>query len=76
MGTPAVNIGSRQNGRERGANVVDVDHDCVAIVEAIRRQIAHGPYPPAHIYGDGSAGTRIADVLARAPLHIQKRIQY
>ena len=42
----------------------------------IRRQIAHGPYPSAHIYGDGHAGPRIADLLARVPLHVQKRIQY
>ncbi len=76
VGTPAVNIGSRQEGRERGPNVVDVGPDRAAIVDAIRRQLAHGPYPPAHLYGDGHAGARIADVLARAPLHVQKRIQY
>jgi UDP-hydrolysing UDP-N-acetyl-D-glucosamine 2-epimerase len=76
LGTPAVNIGSRQDGRERGPNVVDVAHDRRAIVDAIRRQIAHGPYPPAYMYGDGNAGGRIADVLARTPLHVQKRIQY
>lgn len=76
VGTPAVNIGSRQEGRERGPNVVDVGPDRAAIVDAIRRQLAHGPYPPAHLYGDGHAGARIADVLARAPLRVQKRIQY
>jgi UDP-hydrolysing UDP-N-acetyl-D-glucosamine 2-epimerase len=76
LGAPAVNIGSRQDGRERGPNVVDVAHDRRAIVDAIRRQIAHGPYPPTNMYGDGNAGGRIADVLARTPLHVQKRIQY
>ncbi len=35
-----------------------------------------GPIAPAHLYGDGRAGVRIADVLARTPLHVQKRIQY
>jgi UDP-hydrolysing UDP-N-acetyl-D-glucosamine 2-epimerase len=76
LGTPAVNVGSRQSGRERGPNLVDVPYDRQAIVEAVRRQVAHGRYPPAHIYGDGTAGGRIADVLARTPLHVQKRIQY
>ena len=76
LGTPAVNIGSRQRGRERGPNVIDVPHDRAAIADAVRRQVAHGPYAPAHIYGDGTAGGRIADVLARTPLHVQKRIQY
>ena len=76
MGTPAVNIGTRQDGRERGPNVVDVEYDRHAIADAIRRQMDHGRYPPAHLYGDGCAGQRIAEVLARAPLHVQKRIQY
>jgi len=76
VGTPAVNIGSRQDGRERGPNVIDVGHDRAAIVDAIRVQLTHGPYPQAHLYGDGHAGARIADVLARTPLHVQKRIQY
>ena len=76
VGTPAVNIGSRQDGRERAPNVIDVGHDRVAIAAAIRRQVAHGPYPPAHLYGDGQAGARIADVLSRTTLSVQKRIQY
>ncbi len=76
LGTPAVNIGSRQDGRERAPNVVDVGHDRVAIADAIRRQLAHGPYDRAEMYGDGHAGARIAEVLAHTPLHVQKRIQY
>ena len=76
VGTPAVNIGSRQEGRERAPNVIDVGHDRVAIAAAIKRQVAHGPYPPAHLYGDGQAGARIADVLSRTSLSVQKRIQY
>jgi UDP-hydrolysing UDP-N-acetyl-D-glucosamine 2-epimerase len=76
VGTPAVNIGSRQDGRERGPNVVDVPPERDAIVDAVRRQIKHGRYESAHLYGDGRAGERIADVLSRAPLSVQKRIQY
>lgn len=76
LGVPAVNIGSRQTGRERGANVVDVGHDREAIVEAVHRQIRHGTYPAEHIYGDGLAGERIARILAEQPLDVQKRIQY
>jgi UDP-hydrolysing UDP-N-acetyl-D-glucosamine 2-epimerase len=76
LGTPAVNIGTRQDGRERGPNVIDAPHDRQVIAEAVRRQVEHGPYPSAHIYGDGKAGARIAEVLARTPLHVQKRIQY
>ena len=76
VGTPAVNVGSRQDGRERGANVMDVEHDRAAIVAAVRRQIEHGPYPSEHIYGDGLAGARIADILSTTSLRVQKQIQY
>ena len=73
---PAVNIGTRQPGRERGANVIDVEHDFDAIISAVREQIAHGRYPSEHIYGDGRSGGRIAEVLASAPLTIEKRLWY
>ncbi len=76
LGVPAVNIGSRQAGRERGANVVDVAHDRHEIVAAVRRQMAHGPYPSKHIYGDGKAGPRIAEILANGPLRVQKQLIY
>ena len=36
IGVPAVNIGTRQRGRDRGGNVVDVEHDRRAIVAAVR----------------------------------------
>ena len=76
LGTPAVNVGTRQSGRERGSNVVDVPHDRVAIAGAVRRQVAHGRYPSEHIYGDGNAGERIAEILAHSPLRLQKQITY
>jgi UDP-hydrolysing UDP-N-acetyl-D-glucosamine 2-epimerase len=76
IGTPAVNVGLRQQGRQRGSNVVDVGYETAAIAEAIRRQTEHGPYAHEPIYGDGRAGERIADVLASAPLSIHKRMTY
>lgn len=76
IGTPVVNIGSRQDRRERGANVVDVDHSTSAIGDAIRRQIQHGPYQVDPIYGDGHAGERIAQVLVDARPSIQKTITH
>jgi UDP-hydrolysing UDP-N-acetyl-D-glucosamine 2-epimerase len=76
LGTPAVNIGSRQQGRDRGPNVIDVPNERAAIVDAVRRQIAHGPYGADHLYGDGEAGARVADVIARVPLSVQKRNFY
>lgn len=75
LGTPAVNIGNRQSGREQGANVVNVPHDRQEIAAAVRRQIARGRYPADALYGDGRAGERIAEILATAKLDIQKRLR-
>ncbi len=77
IGTPVVNVGSRQTSRERGDNVTDADYDADSIAEAIRRQVAHGRYAMQDIYGDGKAGERIADTLAKlGPINVQKRIAY
>lgn len=76
LGVPAVNIGSRQTGRDRGRNVVDVNYDRDEIAAAIRRQASRGRLAPDLLYGDGCAGERIAEVLKNAPLTIEKRLTY
>jgi UDP-hydrolysing UDP-N-acetyl-D-glucosamine 2-epimerase len=76
LGVPAVNIGTRQSGRDRGPNVLDVGYDRREIVDGIRRQLAHGRFESDALYGDGHAGGRIADVLARATLTVQKRLTF
>lgn len=76
LGVPVVNIGSRQGGRDRGRNVIDVDYDKGAIGEAVMRHAGNGRYKPDTIYGDGRAGDAIAQLLAQAPLTIEKRLTY
>ncbi len=76
LGTPTINIGTRQSGRQRGPNVVDVGYDRAEIVAAIRRQIDHGPYEPDYLYGDGKAGARIVQNLAEFEFTLQKSITY
>ena len=76
LGVPAANVGSRQSGRDRGPNVVDVPHDRTAILAAIRNVLGPGRRTPSHLYGNGAAGERIADVLASVPLDIEKRLTY
>jgi UDP-hydrolysing UDP-N-acetyl-D-glucosamine 2-epimerase len=63
LGVPSVNIGNRQSGRERANNVIDTKSDSEEILEALNFQVDHGPYPPSHLYGDGNAGKRIANLL-------------
>ncbi len=76
IGTPAVNIGPRQEGRDRGSNVLDTDYNKEQIVEAVWTQMANGRYPMEPIYGDGHAGERIAEILSTKQLSIHKRITY
>jgi hypothetical protein len=73
---PAVNVGTRQQGRERGRNVIDVDHDRAAIEAAIGMHRARGRAPRDPLYGDGTAGVRIARCLATAELRVEKRLTY
>jgi UDP-N-acetylglucosamine 2-epimerase len=76
LGVAAVNIGTRQSGRERGPNVIDAACDRQAIADAVRRQLGKGRFVSDPVYGDGRAGPRIADILATASFQIQKRICY
>jgi UDP-hydrolysing UDP-N-acetyl-D-glucosamine 2-epimerase len=76
LGTPCVNIGSRQAGRERARNVIDVGYDQREIAEAVRRQLAHGRYEPDHVYGDGKAGAKVVEVLRTFRFNLQKQIAY
>jgi UDP-N-acetylglucosamine 2-epimerase len=76
IGVPAVNVGTRQQARQRAANVQDVPHERSAIAAAIATQVRHGKYAQEPIYGDGCAGQRIADVLSKVDVSIQKRLTY
>lgn len=77
-GTPVINIGERQEGRERGSNVIDVDVD----TDAIKNAIAQCMYDEEFIaqckktvnpYGDGKASQRIVEVLEQVDLDEAKK---
>jgi UDP-N-acetylglucosamine 2-epimerase len=76
IGTPAVNIGTRQMNRQRGPNVADVDYHAGAIADAIDAQRRHGRYDRTPIYGDGGAGPRIAGILAVTSPPLQKVLTF
>jgi UDP-hydrolysing UDP-N-acetyl-D-glucosamine 2-epimerase len=76
LGVPAVNIGNRQAGRERGRNVIDVGYDRAEIRRGIEEHLHNGRCEQDHVYGDGHAGGRIAQLLAELPLSIAKRLAY
>jgi UDP-hydrolysing UDP-N-acetyl-D-glucosamine 2-epimerase len=75
---PVVNIGSRQSGRERADNIIDVPHDTAAIRAAIQTALFDAAFQKrvqecVSPYGDGHAGEKIADILAETQLHEELR---
>ncbi|MFC5299831.1 UDP-N-acetylglucosamine 2-epimerase [Azospira restricta] len=68
FGTPVINVGSRQNLRERNANVIDVEARAEALDGAVRRALQCGHFAIRNIYGDGHAGGRIVSHLRGLPL--------
>jgi UDP-N-acetylglucosamine 2-epimerase len=84
FGLPVVNIGTRQQGRQRAGNVIDVDHDHLAIRKAVEKALFDEEFRRAvrtcrNPYGDGRAGGRIASTLASVKIDRQllgKKITY
>lgn len=81
---PFVNVGSRQEGRLRADNVIDVPHDRRAITRAIQRALGDRRFQRrvARVvspYGDGHAARAIVTILKALPLDgrlIAKRMTY
>ncbi|MGH7132194.1 MAG: UDP-N-acetylglucosamine 2-epimerase [Phycisphaerales bacterium] len=88
LGLNVVNVGPRQDGRERAGSFVDVSEaDTLELMNAISRlrglaldRSVLGGNTPAHPYGDGRAGPRIAALLAKLDPHdptlLRKRNAY
>lgn len=84
FGCPAINIGTRQQGRLRAANVIDTPYDTAALAAAMRRSVEDDDFRRLcavceNPYGAGNAGPRIAEVLATLPITadlIRKRMTY
>lgn len=75
LGTPVVNIGSRQNNRygsESGDHIVNVEYDRAQIAEAVRSQLTHGRYTPNTFLFRSETAKNIADTLANISLYTQK----
>jgi len=85
FGVPAVNIGVRQKGRERGGNVLDVPHRKDSIVKVVKklvsdrhlaRRIRKAPNP---FDVERQGASKIANVLARTKINeklLRKRLTY
>ena len=76
LGVPVVNIGSRQNKRERGNNVKDVQYNANQILRALHEFNNSERPVPSYVYGGGDAGDQIANLLIVLPLQFHKTISY
>lgn len=84
FGCPFVNIGSRQKGRLRSCNVIDIDYDKEKIIESTEKSLYDKQFRRMcnkceNPYGKGEAGSEIAKVLSKIDIDknlIQKKITY
>ncbi len=74
LGVPAVNLGTRQFGRERGSNVIDSSHDSADIISSVKRQLSRTDITQDNLYGDGTAGEKIAYILSECKFNIIKTL--
>lgn len=81
---PVVNVGSRQEGRQRGCNVIDSGNSHKEISAAIKKALQDKKFMDglkkcANPYGDGKTGKRIAKLLAELEISdamLQKKMMY
>lgn len=78
FGVPVVNIGERQEGRERGENVIDVPCEREAIAQAIQKALTDEPFiqtakHAVNPYGDGYASDKIVTVLESLDLALARK---
>lgn len=77
--TPVVNIGDRQNARERSANTLDCDPEAVAILKTIEQARRMGRKPVTNVYSQPGSVAKIVRTLTDCPLHptvLKKLITY
>lgn len=77
LGVPVVNIGTRQHGRQRGENVIDVPYDETTIKEGVLNRLEmQNKITQNNIYGSGNSGENMANILANIELRFHKTIMY
>jgi len=84
FGVPAINVGSRQNGRQRGENIIDTGYDYKEIAQSIDRALNDTDFKrkvktAKNPYGDGNSSLKIVEILDSlkiTPDLLQKRMMY
>ena len=84
FGLPVVNIGSRQEGRERAENVIDVDYNKEEIKAAIEEALGDEDFKEKvknckNPFGDGKAGPKVANIVSNIKIDkclVKKKLTY
>ena len=77
IGVPSVSIGTRQNSRERGKNVVNANYDSRDIFNKIQKKFKLNKKKlKSNLYGNGNASKNISKILTNIEVNIQKRLNY
>jgi UDP-hydrolysing UDP-N-acetyl-D-glucosamine 2-epimerase len=71
LGQPSVNIGDRQNNRERAENVIDVPCEADAIQDAVETQLEAGSYEGSTLYGEGDAAVKMVDAMEEVDFELK-----
>ena len=75
IGTKCINIGSRQNDRDRGSNVIDIPrlYSVNELFKIIKKNLNKNNKKISKIYGDGNASKKIINVLIKEKTDLQKK---
>jgi GDP/UDP-N,N'-diacetylbacillosamine 2-epimerase (hydrolysing) len=79
---PVINIGSRQKGRERALNIIDVDYNAEEIKNAIKKAFYDEKFniqlnKSKNPYGDGKTSLKVTEILSKIALDktlLEKRL--
>ena len=73
LGVPCVNIGNRQNKRQKDKNVLNCRHNRSEILKKIQLQYSK-KYKSSKIYGDGSTGKKMANLVCKINLKSTQKV--
>jgi len=73
LGIPVINIGDRQDQRERGKNVINVDINTNKIVKAVEDISKKKIFPKNYIYGNGNSSNKILKILKKIKINVKKK---
>jgi UDP-N-acetylglucosamine 2-epimerase len=66
LGLPAINLGGRQNGRQKAFNVMDLNSETKDgnLASLIEKTLAQDKwFPSSELYGSGNAGSNAARII-------------